>query len=166
MLSDRNPISIVSISLWLGVPSYLYFAVAWSSELFVFRCGLEFRAFCISLWLRVPSYLYFAVAWSSELSFVSGLIYPGDSLFCPWSGLSTREWNVELWLSLLTLALCFHVQGGWGGSSGASPSSIIAADHDDLERQRRLRRGAPWLWKEAQEARDHGLRKFNSMQCM
>ena len=31
-------------SLWLGVPSYFYFDVAWSSELFVFRCGSEFRA--------------------------------------------------------------------------------------------------------------------------
>ena len=29
-------------SLWLGVPSYFYFDVAWSSELFVFRCGSEF----------------------------------------------------------------------------------------------------------------------------
>jgi hypothetical protein len=46
----------ICISLWLGVPSYLYFDVAWSSELFVLRCGLDF-----------PSYLYFAVAWSSEL---------------------------------------------------------------------------------------------------
>ncbi len=80
---------------------YLYLAVAWSSELFVFHCGLEIRARCISLWLGVPkspntlhvlpSSLYCAVAWSSELSFVIGLIYPGDSLFCPWSGLSTRE---------------------------------------------------------------------------
>ena len=84
----------IYIALWLGVPSYLYFDVAWSSELFVFscglefraicsyllwlgvpssvvvfvfQCGLEFRAICILLWLGVPSYLYFAVAWSSEL---------------------------------------------------------------------------------------------------
>ena len=73
--------------------AYLYFAVAWSSELFVFHCSLEFRAFGISLWLGVQSYLYFAVAWSSELSFVSGLVYPGYSLFSPWSGpgSSTRE---------------------------------------------------------------------------
>ncbi len=70
---------------------YLYLAVAWSSELFVFHCSLEFRAFGISLWLGVPSYLHFTVAWCSKLSFVSGLVYPGDSLFCPWSGLSTRE---------------------------------------------------------------------------
>ena len=48
---------------------YLYLAVAWSSELFVFHCSLEFQAFGISLWLGVPSYLYFTVAWSSELSF-------------------------------------------------------------------------------------------------
>ena len=41
--------------MWLGVPSYLYFAVTWSSELFVFRHGLEFRANFISLWLGVPS---------------------------------------------------------------------------------------------------------------
>jgi len=43
---------------------------------------------------------------------------------------------------------------------------IVAADDDDLEHQLRLRRGAPWVWKAAQEARDHGLRKFNAMQCM
>ncbi len=66
---------------------YLHLGVVWSSELFVFHCSLEFRAFGISLWLGVPSYLYFAVAWSSKLSFVSGLVYLGDSLFCPWSGL-------------------------------------------------------------------------------
>ena len=30
------------LKMWLGLPSYLYFSVAWSSELFVFRCGLEF----------------------------------------------------------------------------------------------------------------------------
>ena len=43
--------------------------MAWSSGLFVFRCGLEFQAICISLLLGVPSYLLlFAVAWSSELS--------------------------------------------------------------------------------------------------
>jgi hypothetical protein len=59
----------ICISLWLGVPSSFNFAVAWSSELFVFqvRCGLEFRAICISLWLGVPSSFNFAVAWSSEL---------------------------------------------------------------------------------------------------
>ena len=55
-----------------GVPSYLYLALAWSSELFVFRCGLEFRAICISLWLGFPSYLYFAVAWISEPMFHGG----------------------------------------------------------------------------------------------
>ena len=32
------------LKMWLGLPSYLYFSVAWSSKLFVFRCGLEFRA--------------------------------------------------------------------------------------------------------------------------
>ena len=36
---------------------YSYLAVAWSSELFVLRCGLEFRALCIELWLGVPSSL-------------------------------------------------------------------------------------------------------------
>ena len=59
---------ILSILMWLGVPSYLSFNVAWSSELVVFRCDLEFRAICISPWLGVPSYFYFTVAWSSELS--------------------------------------------------------------------------------------------------
>ena len=54
--------------MWLEVPSYLSFNVAWSSELFVFRCDLEFRAICISPWLGVPSYFYFIAAWSSELS--------------------------------------------------------------------------------------------------
>ncbi len=58
----------IYILLWLGVQSSLYFAG-----------------------LGVPSYLYFAVAWGSELSFMSGLVYPGDPLFAPWSGLSTRE---------------------------------------------------------------------------
>ncbi len=62
---------------------YLYLAVAWSSELFVFHCGFEFRALCIALWLGVPSSLYCSVAWSSKLSFVSGLVYLGDSLFLP-----------------------------------------------------------------------------------
>ena len=49
---------------WILQPilSYLYCAVAWSSELFVFRCGLEFRAIYIALWLGVPSYLFFDVA--------------------------------------------------------------------------------------------------------
>ena len=62
------------ILLWLGFselfvflcgldfPSYLYFAVAWSSELFVFRCGLDFRAICISLWLGYPSPCFMVVA--------------------------------------------------------------------------------------------------------
>ena len=44
------------------------FHLAMLPWLFVFRCGLEFRAICIFLWLGVPSYLYFALAWSSELS--------------------------------------------------------------------------------------------------
>jgi hypothetical protein len=74
-----KPKSIVGLlgkkKLALNLPASLHVSiVAWSSELFVFwlfvfRCGLEFRAICISLWLGVPSYLYFkfAVAWSSEL---------------------------------------------------------------------------------------------------
>ena len=78
-LASHNHVSPLSISLWLGVPGYfycyvvwilqpiLYFAVAWSSELFVLQCGLEFQAICIAMWLGVPSYLYLAVAWSSEL---------------------------------------------------------------------------------------------------
>ena len=78
--TNHHDVSPLSISLWLGVPGYLYCDVVWSSELFVLRCGLEFRAICISLWLGVPSYfycdvvwilqpnLYFAVAWSSEPS--------------------------------------------------------------------------------------------------
>jgi hypothetical protein len=45
-----------------GVPSYLYLALAWSSELFVFRCGLDFRAICISLWLGYPSPSFMVVA--------------------------------------------------------------------------------------------------------
>jgi hypothetical protein len=49
--------------MWLGVPSYLYFAVAWI-----------FRAICISLWLGVPSSFNFAVTWSSEL-FVFRYLY-------------------------------------------------------------------------------------------
>ena len=53
---------ILSFADWI-----LYLDVAWSSELFVFPYGLEFRAICISMWLGVPSYLYFPVAWSSEL---------------------------------------------------------------------------------------------------
>ena len=87
-------------------------------------------------------YLYLTVAWSSKL-----LVF-------------------HCGLSLLTLALCFLVQGGWEGSSRASPSSIIAADNDDLEHQLRLGRGAPWLWKAAHDACDHGLRKFKAMQGM
>ncbi len=68
---------------------YLYLAVAWSSELFVFHCGLEYRALGISLWLGVQSYLYFAVAWSCELSVLCcGLEF--QALFCEWSGLSGR----------------------------------------------------------------------------
>ena len=67
-LSSELSSSNICISMWLGVPSYLSFNVAWSSELFVFRCDLEFRAICISPWLGVPSYFYFTVAWSSELS--------------------------------------------------------------------------------------------------
>jgi len=45
-----------------SVPSYLYLALAWSSELFVFRCGLDFRAICISLWLGYPSPSFMVVA--------------------------------------------------------------------------------------------------------
>ena len=59
----------------LDSPTHIEFWGDWilqpilSSELFILRCGLEFRAICISMWLGVPSYLYFAVAWSSEPSY-------------------------------------------------------------------------------------------------
>ena len=52
--------------------------MAWSSELFVFCCGLEFRALLISQWLGVPSYLYFAICNSQWLGVPSHLI----SSFC------------------------------------------------------------------------------------
>ena len=55
----------ICLLMWLGLPSYLYFALAWSSELsssIVLRCGLELRAICLLMWLGLPSYLYFAVA--------------------------------------------------------------------------------------------------------
>ena len=68
-----KPKSIVGLlgqnKIGANLPASLHVSiVAWSSELFVFwlfvfRCGLEFRAICISMWLGVPSYLYFAVAW-------------------------------------------------------------------------------------------------------
>ncbi len=60
-----------SPELWLGVPSCLILAMAWSSELFDFRHGLEFRALCFSSWLGVPSSLIFAMAWSSVLFYLN-----------------------------------------------------------------------------------------------
>ncbi len=55
------------ILMWLGVPSYLIFAMAWSSELFEFCHGFGFRAIWFLPWLGVPSYLNFTMAWRSEL---------------------------------------------------------------------------------------------------
>ena len=50
------------LEFWGGLDSPTHFEwavcvenVAWTSELFVFLCGLEFQAICISLWLGVPS---------------------------------------------------------------------------------------------------------------
>ncbi len=49
----------------LGVPSYLIYAIAWSSEIFDLCHCLEFRALWFMPLLGVPSYLIYATAWSS-----------------------------------------------------------------------------------------------------
>ena len=114
-----------------------------------FANGLELLCPSFILqWAGIPPPMFhFAMGWNSSahvLSWISPSIFLSQ-----WSGCrhhaaglkSTRERDEEIWLFLLTPALCFHVRGSWRGSSQASPSSIVAADDDYLDHSLRLRRG-------------------------
>ena len=163
-------------SQWSGCnQSNFISSMVWMKPVhFSFLDGLDATSpFFFSQWSGCNQFIFlFLVVWMQPVhfSFLGGLDATSPFFFSRWSGFSrsksTRERDEELWLFLLTPALCFHVWGSWGGSFRASPSSIVADDDDYLEHRWRLRRGTSWVWKAAQETRDHGLRKFHAIQCM